>query len=354
MSAPLPGADARRLREAAAAADAQGALQPVQQALMYRRGWFRMLAPRTCGGAEMALPAATRLEEAIAAADGSSGWVVTLCAGAGWFAGFLPPALARDLVATRRLCIAGSGAPTGFADRDGAGWRINGAWDHASGAPQATHFTLNAVLREGGSSQLDAAGAPRVRAFIVPAEQVEVLPTWRSIGLRATNSNAFRIDDQWVPASHAFDIDAAAATARGPLYRFPFRALAFVTLAANVGGMAGRFLELAAGEIARRHALTGRQARAGALLAQHIDRLGTARARAYALLDQAWSQVEQGAAIDGGELEAASLSWAQAAREAVDGIYPWCGLRAADGRSEINRVWRDLHTATQHALLLPA
>jgi hypothetical protein len=30
-----------------------------------------------------------------------------------------------------------------------------------------------------------------------------------------------------------------------------------------------------------------------------------------------------------------------------------CGLRAADEASDIGRVWRDLHTATQHALLLP-
>ena len=119
----LSESDRRRLVRTATVADAAGVLQLEQRALIHRRGWLTMLAPRSCGGAELALPDAVRLEEAIAAADGSCGWVVTLCAGAGWFAGFLPPALARELLATPRVCLAGSGAPGGQAERDGDGWR---------------------------------------------------------------------------------------------------------------------------------------------------------------------------------------------------------------------------------------
>jgi hypothetical protein len=39
------------------------------------------------------------------------------------------------------------------------------------------------------------------------------------------------------------------------------------------------------------------------------------------------------------------------AREAVDGVYPLCGLTAADPRTALNRAWRDLNTATQDAVL---
>jgi hypothetical protein len=41
-------------------------------------------------------------------------------------------------------------------------------------------------------------------------------------------------------------------------------------------------------------------------------------------------------------------------REVVAAIYPLCGLRAVDLGSEINRVWRNIHTAGQHALLRAA
>jgi alkylation response protein AidB-like acyl-CoA dehydrogenase len=230
--------DLARLRRHAAAADAAGWLQPAQQAVIHRRGWLRLLAPRAAGGAEWPLPRMVRLEEAVAAADGSCGWVVTLCAGAGWFAGFLPPALAREVIGTRRVCVAGSGAPSGFADREGDGWRLGGRWSHASGAPMATHFTLNAVLRERGEVLADDAGAPRIRAFVVPAAGVSPLPGWFATGMRASGSHAYALHGVRVADDHGFVIDPAAATAGGPLYRFAFLSLAWVTLAANLAGMA--------------------------------------------------------------------------------------------------------------------
>jgi alkylation response protein AidB-like acyl-CoA dehydrogenase len=353
--------DLKRIDQFAAAADAARFLHPVQQALIHRRGWLRMLAPASAGGAELALPAVVRLEEEIAAADASLGWVVTLCAGAGWFAGFLPPALAREIIGTRRLCVAGSGAPTGFADVDGAGYRISGLWAIASGAPMATHFTFNAVVREHGHPVLDDAGAPRIRAFIVPAKDVAVVPSWRSIGMRATASHSYRIDSRWVAAGHAFVIDAAHASAAGPLYRFPFLSLAFVTLAANVAGIGAHFIELARVSIGqRRHPLSGLpladSPEVARRLASATAGLAAARTAFYQLLDHAWEQVEAGAALSEhacAPLHAASLALVEVARRAVDELYPCCGLRAAHEESELNRVWRDLHTATQHALLLP-
>lgn len=353
--------DARRIETYAAVAETTGFLHPAQRALIHRRGWLKMLAPRALGGAELALPAVVRLEEALAAIDGSTAWVVTLCAGAGWFSGFLPPALAHEIITTRRLCVAGSGAPTGFADIEGSGMRLSGRWDYASGAPMATHFTLNAVLREHGQVVTDSAGAPRIRAFIVPARQVEIELSWGSIGLRATASHSYRIDAQWVAREHGFDIDAARATAPGPLYQFPFLGLAFVTLAANVAGMATHFVRLAKPLIARRrHARTGQPLLASSQVSAHIldidEGIEAARTRFYAALEHTWALVADGAPVSadqGAQLQSASLALANVARRAVDELYPYCGLEAAREGSDINRVWRDLHTATQHALFLP-
>ncbi|AXA90019.1 acyl-CoA dehydrogenase [Massilia sp. YMA4] len=339
------------------AADAAGWLTPAQQALIHQRDWLRMLAPRACGGAELALPELVRLEETIAQQDGSMGWVVTLCAGAGWFAGFLDPGLARAILATPNVCLAGSGAPTGYADRDGDGWRLVGRWDIASGAPMATHFTLNAVLREHGTVLADDAGKPRIRAFVVPARHVTVEPTWRSIGLRASASHAYRIDGAWVPADHAFTIEPACATAPGPLYRFPFMPLAYVTLAANLLGMARHFLALARALLATRRHPSGvamlEAPSAAARLAAADAAVDAVRTRFYARLDEAWAAALAHSAVDGAALQAVALALVETCRTAVDTLYPFCGLQAAHGDSAINRVWRDFHTATQHALLLP-
>jgi len=359
--ATLSGRDARRIARHAQAADAARFLHPAQQALLHRRGWLTMLAPRSAGGAELPLPQVVRLEEAVAAADGSMGWVLTLCAGAGWFAGFLAPELARAIIGTPRVCLGGSGAATGYAEEEGDGYRITGSWDYASGAPIATHFTLNARLQRAGQPLPDADGKPRIRAFLVPAALVQLVPSWNSLGMRASASHSYRIDGQWLAKEHGFTIDASAATAAGPLYRYPFYSLAYVTLAANVAGMAGHFMELA--EECMRHR---RHARAGlpllevpeviTMLQQKKDAYSAARARFYAVLDDSWAQVAGGAALDETAMQAvqtSSLDLVAACRAAVDGLYPYCGLYAAREDSAINRVWRDFHTASQHSLLLP-
>ena len=353
--------DARRIARHAPAADAARFLHPAQQALLHRRGWLTMLAPRSAGGAELPLPQVVRLEEAVAAVDGSMGWVLTLCAGAGWFAGFLAPDMARAIIGTPRVCLGGSGAATGFAEEEGDGYRITGSWDYASGAPMATHFTLNARLQRDGQPLLDAQGQPRIRAFLVPAALVQLVPSWNSLGMRASASHSYRIDAKWLAKEHGFTIDATTATADGPLYRYPFYSLAYVTLAANVAGMAGHFMLLA--EECMRHR---RHARAGmpllevpevaAMLQDKKDTCAAARARFYAVLDDSWATVAGGAVLDDNAMQAvqaASLALVAAARSAVDGLYPYCGLYAAREDSTINRVWRDFHTASQHSLLLP-
>jgi len=256
------------------------------------------------------------------------------------------------------MCLAGSGAATGVAEREGDGWRIAGRWAHATGAPHASHFTFAAVLHEGGQPLRDASGAPSVRAFIVPAAGVQVLPTWAAIGLRASASHAFEIRDLVVPDIHAFDIAPATATQPGALYRFPFDALACVTLAANLGGMARGFLRLATPLVLERPVGPSRQPLGARLqvraqLQSSAQQLEGARGRCLELLDAAWNQVERdGGRIDEKPLRDAALAWARTAREAVDGVYPLCGLAAADPRTDLNRAWRDLHTATQHAMLL--
>lgn len=339
--------DLHDLREAARAADAAGQLQPAQRALIARHRWLDVLVPRAQGGLALDLPAAVRLEEALAEADGSLAWLVTLCAGAGWFLGFLPVAVADAIAATPGCCLTGSGAPLGVAEREGEGWRINGRWPFASGAPLATHFTFNAVLRERGEPLREANGQPRVRSFVIPAGAVRVERTWQAMGLRASGTQAFSIDGAWVPHSHSFDM-GEGAVAPGPLYRFPFAGLAYATLAANVGGMARGFLGHAAPLLAHRAA----QGRATAQ--DERASLEAAREHLYGVLGTAWAQAAEGVgSIDEAALREASLAWVAAARRAVDAAYPLCGLRAADTGSDINRAWRDFHTGAQHALLAP-
>src|ERR1700744_1291096 len=82
--------DVAAIRNSAAEAEQLGMLHSDQLAVVYKRGWFKLLVPTIYGGLQTTLSDLVRLQEAISWTDGSTGWVVTLCCGAGWFGGFLP------------------------------------------------------------------------------------------------------------------------------------------------------------------------------------------------------------------------------------------------------------------------
>jgi hypothetical protein len=85
------------------------------------------------------------------------------------------------------------------------------------------------------------------------------------------------------------------------------------------------------------------------------------RVEFYAVLDRSWVVVDTGSGREGmragpsemfADLGRVSHLMAAKVREWVDRLYPFAGLGAARVDTTINRVWRDLHTAGQHPLLV--
>src|ERR1700761_4964228 len=133
--------DVKSIRSTAAEAEQMGMLHPEQLRVVYQNKWFKLLVPQTYTGLQITLPNLVRLQEAISWTDGSTGWVVTLCSGAGWFGGFLSPDIAPEVFSDHKVCLAGSGAPGGTAEITDSGYMISGIWKYASGAHHATHIT---------------------------------------------------------------------------------------------------------------------------------------------------------------------------------------------------------------------
>ena len=326
------------IREHAREAERLGELHPAILALIYEQQWFRALVPHRYGGLDWPLPTVVRLEEELARADGSVAWTVTLCSGAGWFAHFFPASGLDRIFAHPRLCIAGSGMAAGRAERlPGGGYRIDGQWGYASGARHATAFTANCVIWEDGAPVPDEDGQPLVRPFLFLREEVTVLDDWRAVGLVATGSHGFVVTGLEVSAERCFVIDDAI-----------FLPLAEATLAVNSCGMAGHFLECFEEVFEKRkgHLPADAIKAVATLLKTTNAEFARVREAFYTALDAAW--------VNGGPYDAVSHmshNLAATVRQCVDRLYPYAGLGAANTESEINRVWRDLHTASQHPLL---
>lgn len=330
-----------------------GRLHPDQLALIYAQGWFRMMVPRRCGGPGLPLPEVVRIEEAISRADGSAGWTVTLCSGAGWFAGFFPPPVLSGLFCDEQLCVAGSGTPSGEAHVIVGGFRISGRWKYASGAYHATAFTANCKVWSDGKQVLTQAGAPLVRPFLFLRDEVRITGDWNAVGLVATGSHGFEVSGLELPAERGFVIDASAASDDDPLYRYPFLALAEATLAVNTSGMMLHFLDCCATVFGERMARGGLSARTSGEMMGALEKareaIGRRRVDFYSALDRSWEtmQPESFRAVS-----RVSHALAGSVRQWTDRLYPYAGLGAARIDTDINRVWRDIHTAGQHPLLV--
>lgn len=360
MSAPHPSTVIKPeyvavFRENAAAAEELGQLNDAQLDLVYDLQWFKLLVPEVYGGLEKSLPELVRLQEAISWTDGSAGWTVTLCCGAGWFGGFMQPDLAGKVFNTPNLCLAGSGAVSGEAEMVEGGFCLSGTWMYASGAHHATHFTANCIIKKDGVIVLNDDHKPTILPFIIDKKDVTLLPAWKYVGMIATGSHSFNIDNVVVTEDRCFHIDAGYAEVNGKLYQYPFHQLAEATLAVNLSGMAVHFMDLCKEIFAERAKLPkitdAQKDQVNELYQSTINAMENARAGLFAAVDASWD-----APLDNNEaglkaVSKASRVLAITSRNAVDQLYPYCGLVAAASDSEINRVWRDIHTAGQHSLL---
>ncbi|MGN6603517.1 MAG: acyl-CoA dehydrogenase family protein [Ginsengibacter sp.] len=347
------------LRKYAGEAERAGSLNPQQLSIIYKEHWFNLFVPKEYGGLELSLPEALSIEEALAWADGSTGWTVTLCSGANWFIGFLNPETAEMIFDSKKVCLAGSGRANGIARLKGDEYEITGKWPYATGAGHATAFTANCLLEKDGKIMKNEDGTDAVASFIFLKEEVSVYEDWKEMGMKATSSNSFEVKKLKVDKKRLFIIDETKTVLPGKIYQYPFLQFAEATLAVNVSGMAIHYLDLFEGIMKEKNAdshYTNDQLLALSLRHDTAKtQLNEARQLFHKTIQRSWNEGKGSKDFTAETLKDVSLvsrELADTARRMVDEMYPYCGMFAANPSTEINRVWRNLHTACLHPLLL--
>lgn len=315
----------RLVRDTAREAELRGELPRAVWEQVLTANWLNLYLPIDLRGMGMEFPEAVETLEKLAWIDGSLGWTITLCSGAHWFLGFLDKTLQADLLIQEGLCITGSGNAGGSAVPLDGGYWIKGAWPHASGASNATYLTANFNVKG------------TVVAMLLDAKEVELEGNWSTMGMKATASNGFRVAPQWIPARRAFIIDPERATHQDPVFKLPFELLAACTLAANITGMVKRFVELAEHK--------------NMVSIEPFDQL---RMELLHICRHNWEQVKHGmrpepSAIGVVSVQARNLT--QQGLLLVQNLYGYQSLAGAKEDTELNRVWRNIHTAALHPLL---
>ena len=304
-------------------------------------GCLRMAVPRAYGGAELAMPELLRVVEALATADASVAWSIGQVALSQLIIGCTPEATVAAVYAGGPdVYAAGAVAPKGRATAVDGGWRVSGQWTFVTGCERASWVYLNCVLVSGRAVQLDGE-RPATRILLLPAEQVKVVDTWHTLGLRGTGSHDVAVSGVFCPADRALVSDAAAATEI---------AQSSLILAATAVGIATSALrdvtELATG--GKRPALAATRLASSLTFQERLGEaqmvLRAARSLVYGEFDDPGGPV----ALRRARYRAAATQATTMATQAVDMAYGLAGGSAIHDAAPLQRRMRDIHTATQH------
>lgn len=303
---------------------------------------------------EAAFPDGLRMEEALAKIDGSLGWTVTLCSGACMFVGYIENEVAQEIFSDEQVCFAGSGHASGIASCKSDGYIVNGYWNYATGAPYATIFTANCKIEKNGNPVIDDNGEQKILSFFFKRNEVEIDADWDTMGLKATAGFSFRVTNLFVHTNRTFIIDAAHATIKAPIYQYPFIQFAEATLAVNSLGMANHFLEEAHHILQKSNIINNVKKAMLQDLQAANETLASLKNNFYAAVDESWNEQIAGKELSKEKLQCVSNTSRYLAKEIktiVALLYPYCGLSKTKTSSTINRIFRDIFTASQHRLL---
>jgi alkylation response protein AidB-like acyl-CoA dehydrogenase len=331
-------------REASAAEEAGRITASVVDAL-HDAGLFGIWVPVPLGGAELSPTELLDVLAELSYADPSTGWVVmatTLENGTGG-AYLGDEAVERIFAGPRMPLFAGQGTRPGTAVRKDGGFRLSGKWSFASGMPHAQYAHSLAVVEETGEA----------RIFITPMDDVTPLGNWDVLGLRATGSVDYALDDVFVPEAYTHIVTADEPLRGGALYRLGVLDQALICHSAWAIGVGRRLLDELTRYVGER---AGRPGQIAGTDAFHADfaraeaKYRAARALVRGTWDDAEGTLDAGRALDVRQetmlrlaLNHATSTVAEVARF----VYASGGTTALrDGL--IQRLFRDFHAGTAH------
>jgi alkylation response protein AidB-like acyl-CoA dehydrogenase len=335
-----------RVRNASSAIEKAGRLPDFVMEFIYKEKLFKLFVPRSERGKMLPLPEALRVFDESAYMDGNLGWAITIGSGGGYFYAYMQAKTAHQVFSNKKAVVAGSGHPSATADRVKGGYKVTGQWKYASGAPYATVFTANAMIKGGG-----------MKAFAFLPEQVSIIKDWNAFGMKATESYSFKVNKAFVADEMTFDLSNKKLFYEAPLYKYPFLQFAESSFAALVIGLGRHFIEEAIKIIEDNKGIwpSERHKFVKAKLQMAQKNIGKAIKDFYEVTDKSWAQLVKINELQfklQNEVSKTSKQTSKTILTNADGLFQYMGMQAVMGNSTINQVWRDLHTASQHILLV--
>ena len=224
-----------------AEAEQQRRLPPDLAEALRAAGAFRLTTPVERGGFEASLTTQVDVYEAFGRIDGPVAWNVWN-GNLGFAAALLPDAAVDEIWGVGGdPIIANSARVAGAATPEGDSYVLSGRWDIVSAIDSADWVALFGMVMDGDGPRMRPDG-PDVRVFFLRRDEVQVLDTWHTHGMRGTGSNTVVVDHVAVPERRAISPFTPRRIDR-PLYRIPAFTIASTGSAPIVLGIAQAALD---------------------------------------------------------------------------------------------------------------
>ncbi len=315
--------------------------------IIYEHQLFKIFTPKTLGGLEKPLVDGLKIFQQVGAIDGNVGWAVTIGSGGNMFIPLFDRQLCEKHFNQKEAVIAGSGK-FGVAERVNDGYRISGEWKYCSGADYATLFTMNCKIQ--GSNQIITCSVPR--------EKVEVIPDWNAIGLKATSSHTMKLENVFVNDKETFNFNHFQNEFELPVHRFPFTSFSESSFFSLCLGLTEQFMSEAIDSLYRKkeELSTERFQLVKGKLDEKQVYLQQIEKQFYSLITNLWDKHVDGELLLTDELERLTSFCKEQSGEllfSVHSIIRYFGMEGVFEKTPLNRAWRNLCTASQHAFLTP-
>lgn len=352
----------------AAGAERDRQLSKATVQAMMDAGLYRMGVPLALGGLEADPLTTLRVLEEVSRLDSAAGWNLMISQASPAFCAWLSPEASRAIFEGHPdTILAGAIAPPGRALPVEGGYRVTGRWPFASGCHHASWLLGGAFVFDRAEDQAepkndprrDEHGNPIQFMFVFPRNDVTILDTWHTVGMRGTGSHDIAVRDVFVPQSRAAQVAPLGELPEAfdrPLYRLTIWYVSAVLAAPALGTARAAIDALVAlatkktpsytrSPLAERPVVQMQVARAEALL-------GAARAYLYDTVRDAFETASQGKFLERNQKMAIQLALSHAIRsaaDAVDLVHQAAGTSAIRLEQPFERYFRDTNVMTQHA-----
>lgn len=200
-------------------------------------GFFRLFLPESLGGIEADPLTTAKVVEEIARHNTAAGWCLMVANTATWWCSRLSEEGISEIYENGPdTFIAGAFHPPMRATPVKGGYEINGRSPLTSNVHEADWVFVTAFVMNKNEIKMNN-GIPEIIGVFMNSKSCQILDTWHTLGMRATDSNDIEADEVFVPGHLTYPLKPVFEPNhhyKGPLYQLPAIGASIASLIAPI------------------------------------------------------------------------------------------------------------------------